>query len=144
ALSIDLTANFWFSTASVFLLTAIVSIITDRVIEPRLGPYTGDAQEPSAGASSSDEARGLRYAAIAVVATVVFFGLLTLPAGAPLRNPETGGLLGDSPFMNGLIVAITLLFLAAGAAYGWGARTITNATQVIQAMEKATAGLGSL
>ena len=30
------------------------------------------------------------------------------------------------------------------AAYGWGARTVTNATQVIQAMEKATAGLGSL
>jgi aminobenzoyl-glutamate transport protein len=40
--SIDLAANVWFSIGSVVLLTVLISIITERVIEPRLGPYTGD------------------------------------------------------------------------------------------------------
>jgi aminobenzoyl-glutamate transport protein len=38
--SLDLTANFWFSVASVLLLTVLVSLITERVVEPRLGPYS--------------------------------------------------------------------------------------------------------
>jgi aminobenzoyl-glutamate transport protein len=74
----------------------------------------------------------------------VIFALLTVPAGAPLRNPETGALIGDSPFMNGLIVFVTLLFLAAGWAYGIGAGTIKNTVDVVNAMEKAIRGLAGL
>ena len=48
------------------------------------------------------------------------FALLTLPPGAPLRNPDTGELIGNSPFMNGLIAFIMVMFLATGAAYGIG------------------------
>jgi aminobenzoyl-glutamate transport protein len=67
-----------------------------------------------------------------------------LPAGAPLRNEETGALIGDSPFMNGLIVFITVLFLGTGLAYGIGAKTIRSTVDVTRAMEKAIAGLGGL
>ena len=42
--------------------------------------------------------------------------LLTLMPGAPLRNPETGGIIGDSPLMDSLIVIIALIFFAAGLA----------------------------
>jgi aminobenzoyl-glutamate transport protein len=86
----------------------------------------------------------LKYALWALIGTLVFFAFLTLPSGAPLRNPETGGLIGDSPFMNGLIVFIALLFLAAGAAYGIGAGTMRGSPEVIKAMEKAIAGLAGL
>jgi len=142
--SIDLTANFWFSVASVIMLTFIVSFITDRVISPRLGEYKGEKPDAAGATMSADESRGLKFAGLGVLAVVVLFGLLTLPPGAPLRNPETGAIVGDSPFMNGLIVAITLLFLVAGAAYGIGAKTIRSSVDVIKAMEKAVAGLGSL
>ena len=70
------------------------------------------------------------------------FALLTLPPGAPLRNPDTGDLIGNSPFMNGLIALIMLLFLATGAAYGIGAGTLKNLTDVIKAIEKALSGSG--
>ncbi|WP_163870849.1 AbgT family transporter [Myxococcus eversor] len=142
--SIDLTANFWFSVASVIMLTFIVSFITDRVISPRLGEYKGEKPDAAGATMSADESRGLKFAGLGVLAVLVFFGLLTLPPGAPLRNPETGAIVGDSPFMNGLIVAITLLFLVAGAAYGIGAKTIKSSVDVIKAMEKAVSGLGSL
>ena len=72
------------------------------------------------------------------------FALLAIPSWGPLRNPETGALIGDSPFMSGLIVAVTLIFLAAGLGYGLGAKTLTSITDVTGAMEKAVAGLGGL
>jgi aminobenzoyl-glutamate transport protein len=34
--NISLTANFWFSTASVIVMGIVVALITDRIIEPRL------------------------------------------------------------------------------------------------------------
>jgi aminobenzoyl-glutamate transport protein len=46
--------------------------------------------------------------------------------------------------MSGLIVAITVLFLVTGAAYGFGAGTMKSSVDVLKAMEKAVAGLGSL
>jgi aminobenzoyl-glutamate transport protein len=86
----------------------------------------------------------LKFATFATVAIVALFALLSLPSGAPLRNPETGALIGDSPFMNGLIVFIAIAFLAAGAAYGFGAKTMKSSADVIIAMEKAVIGLGGL
>jgi aminobenzoyl-glutamate transport protein len=114
--SIELTANFWFSVASVIMLTVVVSLITEKIVEPRLGQYTGERPEAVSRAEgmSQDESRGLRYAGYALLATLAVFALLALPPGAPLRNPETGSLIADSPFMNGLIVFITILFLAVG------------------------------
>jgi aminobenzoyl-glutamate transport protein len=143
--SLDLTANFWFSAASVILLTVVVSMITEKVVEPRLGPYTGEgAGQAEDGTVTPSEARGLKFAGYGLLALLVIFGLLTIPSGAPLRNPETGALIGNSPFMNGLIVFVTLLFLSAGWAYGIGAGTIKNTVDVVNAMEKAIRGLAGL
>lgn len=57
ALSIDLTANFWFSVASVFMLTVVVGFVTDKVVEPRLGTYTGEKPEDTGSALSEAESR---------------------------------------------------------------------------------------
>jgi aminobenzoyl-glutamate transport protein len=139
-LSISLTSNLWFSIASVVLLTVVVSLITDKWVEPRLGPYTGDAAIEPARAFSEAESRGLKYALWGLVALLVVFALLTIPPRAVLRNPETGALIGNSPFMNGLIALIALLFLVVGAAYGIGAGTMRSTADVVRAMEKAIAG----
>ncbi len=142
--SIDLTANFWFSVASVLLLTVLVALVTDKIVEPRLGDYAGEKPAQQGKAMTKEESRGLKFAAWTLLAVVAVFALLTLPPGAVLRNPETGALVGDSPFMNGLIVAITVLFLAVGVAYGIGAGTIKKITDVTGAMEKAIGGLAGL
>jgi aminobenzoyl-glutamate transport protein len=145
--SVSLTANFWFSVASVLMLTAVCGLITDKIVEPRLGPYKAPKEietEEGEATDSAGESRGLKYALWGTLAILVVFGLLTIPRGAPLRNPDTGALIGDSPFMNGLIVFIALAFLVAGAAYGFGAKTMKGSADVIKAMEKAVIGLGGL
>ena len=91
-ISIDLTANLWFSIASVLLLTVIIAVVTERIIEPRLGKYqggqsTGEAPAQEGAQLSARRRAGLRYAAVGLLGVLVFFGLLALPAGAPLRNP---------------------------------------------------------
>jgi aminobenzoyl-glutamate transport protein len=145
--SIGLASNIWFSIVSVVFLTAIIAVITDRMIAPRLGAYRpdqsavgpADAQE---GKLSAAEARGLTFALWGLIALIAVFCVLTLPRGAPLRNPDTGELIGNSPFMNGLIALIMLAFLTTGWAYGIGAGTVRTLTDVIKAIEKSVSGLG--
>jgi aminobenzoyl-glutamate transport protein len=149
--SIGLTSNLWFSIASVVVLTGLIAFITERTIEPRLGEYkpetasTGGDQPGQVKAElSAEESRGLRYALFALLGTIAVFALLTIPSGAPLRNADTGALIGNSPFMNGLIALIMVLFLTTGAAYGIGAGSMKNLTDIIKAIEKALSGLGGL
>jgi aminobenzoyl-glutamate transport protein len=152
--SIGLASNLWFSVASVAFLTVFIGLMSERVIEPRLGVYqpvlsggeqSGDAEAAREdGGFSADESRGLRYALFALVGALVLFGLLAFPPGAPLRDPATGALVGNTPFMNGLIAVVMVVFLATGAAYGLGARTMKSTTDVIKAVEKTVTGMGGL
>jgi aminobenzoyl-glutamate transport protein len=142
--SIGLTANLWFSIASVLMLTVLVTLITERMIEPRLGAFKGEKPKDEGSGLSAAESRGLKFAFVGLIAVLAGLAALTLPEGAPLRNPETGALVGNSPFMNGLIAVIMVLFLVTGAAYGKGAGTMKSLTDVIKAMEKALSSLGGL
>jgi aminobenzoyl-glutamate transport protein len=145
---IDLAANLFFGIASALFVTIILTIITTRFVERRLGPYDpADASEETAAEEEPDpegEARGLRYALWATLGVVLVIALLTAIPGAPLRNPETGSVIGDSPFMDSLIVIITLIFFAAGLAYGRGANTIRGSADVLGSITKSWAGLASL
>src|SRR5262245_33094958 len=141
--NLSLTANLWFASASVLVMGIIVALITDRIIEPRLGRYEGDHPVETAEMSAG-ETRGLRYAFWGLIGVIVIIALLVAPPGAPLRNPETGDIIGNSPFMNSLIVTIALLFFATGTAYGIGAGTIKNTNDVVNAMIQAIQGLGGL
>lgn len=144
-LSIDLTANLWFSIVSVIVLTLVISFITERIIEPRLGAYKPvEAAEEEQSGVSPEESRGLLFSALALGGLLVVFALLTLLPGAPLRDPTTGAVIGNSPFMNHLIVFIMLAFLATGAAFGFGAGKFKNVTDIVKAIEKSIGGLGSL
>lgn len=146
--TIGLASNIWFSIVSVVVLTILIAFITDRMIEPRLGVYRagGGAAKKKTGKSeqqdAANDARGLRYALFGLIAVVAVFCLLTLPAGAPLRHPETDELIGNSPFMTGLIGFITIVFLTTGWVFGIGAGTLVTLSDVIKAMEKAVSGLG--
>jgi aminobenzoyl-glutamate transport protein len=145
--SIGLASNLWFSFASVLFLTVIIAFISDRVIEPRLGPYNPkNASEGTTTDQSSmlgeQESRGLRFAGFGLLGLIVVFCLLTIPSWGPLRNPATGELIGNSPFMSGLITLIVLMFLVTGWAYGIGAGTLRTLTEVIGAIEKSIKNMG--
>ncbi|MGP1346755.1 MAG: AbgT family transporter [Phycisphaerales bacterium] len=142
--SIGLASNFWFSIVSVLFLTVVIAFITERVIEPRLGEFRGQVPDEGGATLSKEEWRGLKFAGIGLLGVIAFFALLALPSGAPLRDPESGALIGNTPFMNGLIAFIAAIFFVCGFAYGLGAGTMKNFAAAIKAMEKAVSTLGSL
>ena len=94
--------------------------------------------------SAEDESRGLRYALWATLAVLTVVALLTAIPGAPLRDPETDKVIGDSPFMDSLIFIIMLVFFAAGLAYGKGAGTIKSSADVLKTITKSWSGLVGL
>jgi aminobenzoyl-glutamate transport protein len=144
ARSIDLVANFYFGVVSSAVLIVVITLVTLKITEPRLGEYRGDTELDGAQGMTADQSRGLWYALAAVVVSLIVLLSLTLPLGAPLRNPETGAVMGSSPFMDGLIFIITSVFFLAGLAFGVGARTIRNSNDAISAITKTIADLGDL
>jgi aminobenzoyl-glutamate transport protein len=144
ALSVDLTANFYFGVASSLVLIVVCTLVSDWFVEPRLGKYEGASPTETKQQLSTDESKGLTLAFWALVAFVALILSLTLPSGAPLRNAETGAILGSSPFMDSLVFLIMLAFLVTGLAYGWGAKTIRGSQDVVDAISKTLADLSGL
>jgi len=150
---LTVTANFYFSIASSILMALVAFIVTVRIVEPRLGKYDPAAGDPnfvSGGSEELDEdaakaeSRGLRYAMYGLLVMVALIALLTIPSKAPLRHPETGDIIGNTPFMSALIFLITLIFLICGICYGVGAKTITSSQDVIDGVTQTFAGLAGL
>lgn len=142
--SIDITSNFYFGIASSLLLIVVCTLISNRVVEPSLGIYEDSAEADQDNRLSPDEKRGLTFAFLALIVLAGLIGVLTLPSGAPLRNAETGAIIGASPFMASLVFLIMLVFLVLGLAYGVGARTISTADDAIAAVTKSISDLGGL
>jgi aminobenzoyl-glutamate transport protein len=152
--SIDIAANLYFGIGSTIVLTILLAIVTTRVVEPRLGTYDPafapaadelrDQPDTFEGVTPELDSKGLRGAGIGFGIALAVILLLTIPSGAPLRDPVTGSIIGTSPFMDSLIVIIALLFLAAGLGYGRGAGTLKTNNEVISAITKSWAGMAGL
>jgi aminobenzoyl-glutamate transport protein len=145
---ITIVSNLYFQVVLSILLSIVAALITDRIIEPRLGPYVPEAgSDLSAADGTLDKAsqsRGMRFAGLAALAVVLLVTLLTIFPGAPLRHPETGGIIGATPFMDSLLFIIMLVFLLAGIGYGYGAGTFKGSGDVIRGVTKTFAGLAGL
>ncbi|ACQ80856.1 AbgT putative transporter [Beutenbergia cavernae DSM 12333] len=146
--TINVTQNFFFSIVSSLVLTVVVTVLTTKFIEPRLGPYdpsqAGTAVAPTEELDAAAEARGLRWAGWTALAVVVGVLALSLPPGAPLRDPATGDLIGTTPFMASLIFIISLAFLLCGIAFGRGAGTLKGGDETVGAIAKTFGSLGGL
>jgi len=94
--------------------------------------------------SPEADAGGLRWAGLGALGVLIAIVLLTALPDAPLRNPLNGDIIGDSPFMDSLIVIIMLFFYVSGYLYGRGAGTIKGSADVIETITKSWAGLASL
>ena len=136
------SANYYFMVTSTFLIVALGTFVTERIVEPRLGAYAGPGHTDVAATTLGHaEKRGLVFAAVAgaLVTALLLWG--TVPQTGFLRDPATGGIL-RSPFMSGIVALIFFTGLVVGLAYGVGARTVRNDSDVVRAMGKAMETLG--
>ena len=133
--------NWFFMVASTFVITAVGTLITDKLVEPRLGKYVPEgAIDTATNDLTAAERRGLKFAGIAALVYLAVIAIAVLPPNGLLRNPETGAIL-SSPFMSGIIFFMMLLFLIPGIAFGVGAGTIKSDKDVVDLMTKGIAGI---
>jgi aminobenzoyl-glutamate transport protein len=128
-------ANYYFMAVSAFVLTAAGVWVTERVIVPRLGEYTGEERPESLDPLSPLERRGLWWAGAVFALFAAFLLAGTVPESGFLRDPQTGSLM-KSPFMTGLVALIFFGAVMIGLAYGLGARTVRSDADVVRAMER--------
>ncbi|GGM41369.1 AbgT family transporter [Microbacterium saperdae] len=144
---IEVTQNFYFGIVSSILLAVVALLVTVFITEKRLGAYDRSGLTIADETENIDhdaEARGLRFSFWALLGYVALIALLTAPPGAPLRDPETGAIIGTTPFMASLVFIISLAFLVCGLAYGAGARTLRGGSAAVGAIAKTFASLGGL
>ncbi|MBS3991563.1 MAG: AbgT family transporter [Erysipelothrix sp.] len=133
------TANWYFMVVSTFLITIIGTIITEKIVIPRLGEYTFNDEDKVEDIASLEK-RGLRFALVGLVGIVGLILMLVLPSNAIL-NP-TGNIL-VSPFMSSIIAVMSLIFFVPGLLYGIGAKTITSDKELVEVMVKGISGIAS-
>ena len=140
---VAVTANWYFLIVSTFILTAVGAYVTEKIVEPRLGEYTGDYQ-PDDEPVTDDEKRGMRNALIALVLFLAVMAFLMIPENAPLRalNEDTGQMTLDNFLANGLLFMIFLLFAIPGYFYGKTTGKIKNSHDLVTGMTEAMRSMG--
>lgn len=145
--TVHAAVNWYFMIGSTFFITLVGTWVTNRIVEPRLGDYDDANADPSVHDDqaleplSVAEKRGLAWAGVATLAFTLVLGLLVVPEGAPLRNPQTGEML-NSPFLRGIVTFIFVFFLIPGVVYGRATGTIRNDRDVVEGMANAMSTLG--
>ena len=134
--------NWYFMMASTLVIVAIGSLVTDKIVEPRLSA-AGEGARQSSPPLSKRENRALLAAGLVFVLLAVGLVLAALPKDSLLRNPETGSLVNDSPLIKGLIPLIALLFFIPSAVYGRMAGTYKDTRAVCGQLEKNMSSMGA-
>ncbi len=134
------TANYYFMMASTIVITIVGTFITVKIVEPRLGPWSGDQNsDKSMTDISGAEKKGLLFAALYAF---IFCGILlwlTIGDKAVLRD-DTGSL---KPFYDSIVPLIMLFFMGAGIVFGLKSGSIKSDKDVNKMLSDSMGGLGS-
>mgnify|MGYP006270858165 FL=1 len=135
------TVNWWFMIASTFVITAVGTWVTEKIIAPRFGEYTGEYSEDLEEITSTEK-RGLFWAVIWLAIGVVAIAALVVPENGILRNDAGEIIKGITPFVKGMVPMITLFFFIPGLAYGISTNSIKSDKDVANFMSEAMSDMG--
>jgi len=128
------TANYYFMVASTFVIAFAGTLVTEKIVEPRLGKYTGVVKEKdnSFDKLSSKEKKGLLIALFTVIAIIIITLIGIIPEDGFFRGSD-GGLL-SSPLIRGVVAMLFIFAGSLGLAYGFTTGTFKNDADVMKGM----------
>ncbi len=125
---VQILGNYWFMIASTFLITILGTLVTELIVEPRLGEYTGTVAEEKVEVSDIEK-KALRNAGLSMILVVVLLVALYF-------------VLGQSIFLgSGIVPIIIIVFLLPGLAYGTTTGAIKNDADVMGMIAKSFSGM---
>ena len=156
----NIAGNWFFISVMTVLYLPIIWYVTDKIIEPRLGPWTGGATATIEGENPADApaddpdelvSRGLRHAGLAALFVVGLWLLMVFGPGTPLIDEAAcAGLpAGDcsthtqlAPLYRSLVAGFFLLFLLTGWAYGRAVGRIKTHRDLVHMMAESMKDMG--
>jgi len=140
AYTVNPTANYYFMVISTFVISLTGTWITEKVVEPRLGTYSGDAPKEKIEKLTAAEKKGLVYCAITTVVVIIvtLFGII--PENGFFR--ATDGSVLTSPLIKGIVAFLLIVTALMGLAYGFASGNYKNDSDVVKGMSKAMQTLG--
>lgn len=137
------TANYYFMVASTFVIAFAGTFITEKIVEPRLGKYTGtpDGAQENFDKLSKREINGLIWSSVVfgIILLVTLAGII--PVNGFFRG-EDGGIL-SSPLIEGVVGMLFITAGGMGLAYGFAAGKYKNDGDVVDGMSKSMKSLGT-
>ena len=140
----NIVGNWYFIAAMALIYTPVIWFVTDKIIEPRLGAFSGDAS--AEGDENKEltpqERKGLRGAGLAALAVCLVWVVFTVGPGTPLMNDDAPELaLQLTPFFRSLVAGFFVLFLAAAWVYGSATGVVKNHRDIVRMMSESMGDL---
>ncbi len=132
--TVNPTANYYFMVASTFVIAFAGTFVTEKLVEPRLGKYTGEVEEKenSFDKLSKKEKKGLLMALFTLIAIIIISLIGIIPVDGYFRGSD--GEILSSPLIRGVVAMLFVTAGAMGLAYGFTTGAFKNDTDVINGM----------
>jgi aminobenzoyl-glutamate transport protein len=118
--------------------------VTEKVVEPRLGPWKPAAAPTPASEIGHPPAApkgALVQAGLTALAVVALWAALVLVPGGPLRDATATGPAQWTPFFRSLVSGFFLVFLLSGCVYGLRTGAIRKDADVVRLMSESIAAM---
>ncbi|UHC85304.1 p-aminobenzoyl-glutamate transporter [Klebsiella michiganensis] len=132
SLHVSVIDNWYFMATSVIVLTLVGGLITDKLVEPRLGQWQGNSDE-TLQTLTAEQRFGLRVAGVAALLFVAAIALMVVPENGILRDPIKHTVM-PSPFIKGIVPLIIFFFFVVSLAYGIATGKIRRQADLPQLM----------
>ena len=139
----------YFIVISAFMLAILCTVVTEKIIEPMLGPYDPseageDLSKFTLDEATEQETKAFRAAMLTLVVMLVALVVLCIPSTSIFRNASTGSLLVGSLLMNALIPILSLLFFVPSLVYGFKCGLFKSERDVVNTLYTSFAKLSSV
>ena len=142
SMKVNAAVTFYFSFISGFLIVILGTLVTEKIVEPRLKKYEGNAEKIPVDEITPLEKKGLMWAGIWLFVLVAALAFTIIPENGLFRNPETKEIL-HSPFFDGIITGILIFFLVPGLVYGIVTKSIKNDSEMMKHIIKSMSTLAT-
>jgi aminobenzoyl-glutamate transport protein len=136
--------NYFFTTASTFLVIAVGWFLTDRVIEPRLRSTAVDgdgSRMPALAALAPAERRGVLWAFVSMLLALALLAWSVLPEGSAWRAPGGDLAAAQAPLMKSIVALIFVFFLIPGVVYGYVSGSVRSHRDIVAGMSKSISSM---
>lgn len=136
---VDAPANWYLMAASVPIVGIAGTYVTEKILEPRLGKYKAEADLEEANNDVSPlEKKGLMWAGISVLVSLVVIGFMFIPEWGVLRGDD-GSM---NPFFVSIVPLMLFLFFIPGLIYGIITKSVKGDKEVANMTADSMASMG--